>query len=367
MKTVKDVLETAYENAMRISGKTSVETTITEPELLDSLAIVLSKSEQNKGVYTVVLTSVVYKILHPEQDVRKHQASIPGGYSGRNFDTKNITPFLKEKGFPAMAESGWLTRSMEHKVIYDWNYTGAIKEPLKHAFLYILDTIESGRTEPELLLDYVLQSLIITREKSSFSLSKPVNLSINDIILLLDKHFHFGYRGHGAARLPVLAIYAVYSCLIKELKRFDGKKLLPLEKHTSADSQSGRIGDIDVVDLEGEPFEAVEIKFDIPISSHIVEIAKKKIERSPVSRYYILSTKGTVEKDVDQIDLIVRQLKNVHGCQLIVNGIKQSLNYYLRLINDTSEFIKNYTDLLLKDTAVLFEQKQAWNDLVSSL
>ena len=34
MKTVKDVLETAYENAMRISGKTSVETTITEPELL---------------------------------------------------------------------------------------------------------------------------------------------------------------------------------------------------------------------------------------------------------------------------------------------------------------------------------------------
>lgn len=42
------------------------------------------------------------------------------GYSGRSFDTKYITPFMKFK-FPkiAMRESGWLTRSLEQLEPYD--------------------------------------------------------------------------------------------------------------------------------------------------------------------------------------------------------------------------------------------------------
>jgi DNA (cytosine-5)-methyltransferase 1 len=50
------------------------------------------------------------------------------------------------------------------------------------------------------------------------------------------------------------------------VKRFEGKKLLDIESHTSADSRSGRIGDIDIVDEKGRAFEAVEVKHGIPIT-----------------------------------------------------------------------------------------------------
>lgn len=50
------------------------------------------------------------------------------GYSGRSFDTKYVTPFLKLKGFRgAMKESGWLTGSLEQNAYYDFNYPGKIR------------------------------------------------------------------------------------------------------------------------------------------------------------------------------------------------------------------------------------------------
>src|SRR5690606_12599146 len=103
-----------------------------ELEDINDLNVILEYSESAKAVITVTITSLVYKILNPEQDIRKHQTSIKDGYSGRTFDTKYITPFLKDKKFPAMAESGWLTRSLEQKTPYDIYYSGAIRpEKLK--------------------------------------------------------------------------------------------------------------------------------------------------------------------------------------------------------------------------------------------
>ncbi len=367
MMDAESLLKNAYDAALAKNSKSCLQESSLTEDSAKSLDTIVSESERNKGVYTVVMTSVVYKIIHPEQDIRKHQSSIPGGYSGRSFDSKHITPFLKKCGFPAMAESGWLTRSLEQKVAYDKNYPGAVKEPLKHCFLSILDDIETGKADPSKILDYMLLSLIRQREKKSISLSLPQNLSITEIVALLDKHFHYTYRSHGAARLPVLAVYAAYMCLIDECRRFKDKMLLPLESHTSADARSGRMGDIDVNNSDNTPFEAVEIKFDIPISYEIVLTAKCKIERSKVSRYYILSTKKTAESDIGEIDKIIRQLKNIHGCQLVVNGVIPSLKYYLRIIDNTSAFVENYVTLLSKDKAVLYEHKEVWNDLVSSL
>lgn len=367
MIDAETLLRTFYDNAFAKTAKAGKVDSELDAEHAKALDTIISESETNKGVYTVVATSVTYKILHPEQDIRKHQSSIPGGYSGRTFDTKFITPFLKRCDFPAMAESGWLTRSLEQKVAYDWNYPGAVKEPLKHCFLLILNDIEEKKIAPEIVLDYLLQSLILQREKKRITMATPQNLSIHEIVDLLDRHFHSRYKSHGAARLPVLALYAAYECIIKECKRFEGKILLPLESHTTADLRSGRIGDIDVDNADGTPFEAVEVKFDIPVSAEIVLNAKGKIEKTKVRRYYILSTKDPVEADLDEIEKMSKQLKNIHGCQLVVNGVMQTLKYYLRLIEDTAAFIDHYTMLLSSDEAVNYEHKEVWNNLVSSL
>ena len=135
------------------------------------------------------------------------------------------------------------------------------------------------------------EELGYSRDRKSILPAIPRNLSIAATATLLDSHFHAKYSAPGAARLPVLAIYAVYQCLFAEgLRRFEGKSLLPLESHNSADAQSGRIGDIDVVNADGSEFEAVEVKLDVRVTAEIADRTKDKILRSTASRYYILST-----------------------------------------------------------------------------
>lgn len=361
-------LETAYQSAMiKASGKEKATSPLNE-EAVALLDVVVTHSESCKAAVAVLTTSLVYKHFHPKQDVRRHQSSIEGGYSGRTFDTHYITPFLKQHHFPAMAESGWLTRSFEQKVPYDLNYTGAINpKSVKTAFLSILDSVENGNVSTDELFDYLLQALIIQRDKKVIDLAIPHNLSISELMKVLDRHFHAKYKGMGASRLPVLALYAMYQNLLKEEKRYQGKQLLPLESHNSADAQSGRMGDIDVNDEKGNPFEAVEVKFDIDISYNIVVNAIQKIHTSTVTRYYILSTASVLKEDEEKIESEIRDLKNVHGCQLIINGVMHTLKYYLRLRNDPNDFIKNYTDLLQTDKSIKFEHKQKWNEIVSKI
>lgn len=366
-KSPTEFLTDLYNESMSIVGSNDFITSPLSVEEKNLLDVVLQYSEQAKAVLTVLITSLVYKSLHPEQDIRNHQASIVGGYSGRTFDSKNITPFMKAHKFPSMAESGWLTRALEQKVPYDKNYSGAITpKELKPVFLSILDNVENGANCKN-YLSFLIQGLIIKRNKQTIDLAKPTALTINSILDLLDKHFNGLYKAEGASRLPVIAIYAAYQCLINETKRFENKELLPIESHTSSDKSSGRIGDIDIIDEKKRSFEAVEVKHGIQINLGLVKDAYAKFQTTPVDRYYILSTAYPDKDELVKIDAEIQRIKNVHGCQLIVNGIMPTLKYYLRLLDNTFEFIDHYVNLLEADNALKFEHKERWNKLISEM
>lgn len=360
-------LNKTYSESMKIVGSDDHIKSDLQSSITSCLDIILSKSESAKAVLTVIFTSITYKSLYPEQDIRKHQTSITNGYSGRTFDTKFITPFLKSAKFPAMAESGWLTRSLEQKVPYNSNYHGAIRpESLKNAFLETIDFIQKGNNLSK-VLSYLIQGLIIKRNNQQIDLAKPLNLPIATIVNLLTKHFESKYSAEGASRLPVLALYAAYQCLIQETKRFEGKELLVIESHTSADSRSGRIGDIDIVDSKNKAFEAVEVKHGIPITSQLVRDAFEKFKTTQVNRYYLLSTANIDLKEIDNINKEIERIKNIHGCHVIANGLTDSLKYYLRLLSDTSEFIAYYVNLIENDTALKYEHKKQWNIIISQM
>src|SRR3990172_7362694 len=61
-------------------------------------------------------------------------------------------------------------------------------------------------------------------------------------------------------KLFVLAMYSIYVIIVNESKRYSGKKLAPLESHTSPDSRSKSLGDIEVKNSDKSCFEAVEVK-----------------------------------------------------------------------------------------------------------
>lgn len=363
-EVIGNLLSTAYDNATLFrAGRLQVHIPLRAETALKE---VLSLAESAKGVMTVLLTSTVYKLIHPEQDIRNHQTSIPHGYAGRSFDTQHITPWLKRMRFPAMAESGWLTRSLEHKQPYNFDYKGAIRPArLKTAFLEAIDFLQHATAhEINNFIIIFVSGLQEIREKNNLNLVIPAGLPIHSIINILHQHFFSKYTFEGAARLPVLAMYAVYMQLVKELGRYKNIQLLSLASHHSADARSFRLGDIDLVDSSNSAFEAIEVKFNRPITVDVIQAAYNKFMGTPIRRYYILSTSPLDSEHMPQFLQIIAEIQHVHGCQVILNGIENSLRYYLRLLEDPGQFLRNYVGLLSNDIDIKYEHRIAWNDVV---
>ena len=382
MNNVREILEDAYQLAE--SGDT------THPKLSESqqkwVETIVEKTESQKAVLAVLVTSLTKKIETPTQDVRYHKKGLPNGYSGRGFDTQHVTPFIREKfqRFAMKGGSGWLTRSLEQVHPYTLEYQGSIRDKvIKEAFLRILHDIEENRADPQKYLLATFASLIKLMERSTVNLDllemadegtaqipQSDTVTIDNIVNLLKYHFSYNYHAAGASRLPVLAVYSAYEMLMS-IERYEGKTLPPLKSHTTSDTKSGGIGDIEVLDEKGDFFEAVEIKHNIPISSTLVRDAYQKFAETQVCRYYLLTTAEPNVDDTDQIDLLVRQIHTRHGCEVIVNGILPSLKYYLRLLSNPKLFLECYSKNLRLDfnqnTDIKETHLRQWKELLKSL
>lgn len=326
------------------------------------------KINTQRGVFTVLVTLVTHKIINPVQDVRKHQSSLAGGFSGRTIDTSYITPTLKELGLPSMAESGWLTRSLEQPYPYNLDYNGKISNKVvKEAFLYTLDFVEKNPKSAENILRLLLFEAIQSRKESFVEivpLDNPEKLTIENIIKSLNEHFRANYSTSGGSKLPVLAFFAIYKSLIIEIGRYKKCRLAEIGSHTASDRTSKTAGDIEI--FKGKQlFEAIEIKLDKAIDATMVRIAIEKIMRFSPERYYILSYVGVKESDKLEIDGLIDGLKKEHGCQIIINGLLPTIKYYLRLLTFLEDFVLNYSVLVEDDSEIKKIHKEKWNELMT--
>lgn len=360
-----EILESVYNEAGAKVAQNDFVVELSEDVRLNIISVV-ERAESNKGMLAVLTTLLTHKIFSPEQDIRYHQAQLENGFAGRGIDQQYITPFMKTKNFPSMSESGWLTRSLEQPHPYTLDYPGKIKpDAIKHAFLEIIDSVQVKGTNPRIVLLYFFELLIKQRDDMNIDLAKPHSLQISTIIKYLEKHFTYHYTCAGASRLPTLAIYAAYQCMMNQVSRYEGKVLMPLESHNSSDTQSGRIGDIEVNNDNNTAFEGVEVKHEIQITQQLVKDAYEKFKIYNTDRYYLLTTANMDSADWDGIENEIQRIRTLHGCQVIVNGVYTSLKYYLRLVEDPAEFIDNYVELMKIDETIKFQHKTVWNDIVS--
>lgn len=352
-------------------------------QILDNIKLIARNYSKQKGVYTVLTTLLTHKCLHPQQDVRFHQKEMPNGFSGRSIDTKFITPTLKALGLPSMAESGWLTRSLEQPFPYTMDYQGNIGgQGVKNSFLSILNFIETvvlpddQSKISELLLVYLLKDVIkisgfetIKFDVLNLNANRKSEIKINDIIDCLKDHFYSKYTTRGTSKLPVLAIYAIYQLLITEIGRYKSCTLKPLGSHTASDLTSKSAGDIEVYHTEkpNQLLEVLEIKYEKPIDKHIVAIVQEKIERFHPERYLILSSLEIKKEDEIDIHMMINQTLNNSQCQIIVNGILPTIKYYLRLVSSLTQFIDHYSALVEKDHEIDFEHKRKWAEILQRM
>lgn len=323
---------------------------------------------QSKAVYTVLITLLVYKTLNPEQDIRFHQAQI-GGFSGRNIDKQYITPTLQELGLPAMAESGWLTRSLEQPYPYTLDYPGKIgNKSVKEAFLNLIDWVQKKPDKAELVLIILLREVIQNTKLNQVQIIKigsDEKLNIRNILDILEEHFNFNYKTHGASKLPVLAFYAIYQIFIEEVERYKLCTLKKLASHTASDLTSRSAGDIEVFDENNKLFEAVEIKHGKEIDLQMIRIAKEKIVKYNPQRYCIFSSYDIKNSESESIDIEISEIAKNYECQLIVNGTIPTFKYYLRLIASLDNFINKYSTLVESDPELQANHKIKWNEILS--
>ena len=172
--THTDVLNRVYENALIKVNDTDFIPDELDNELVKAINIIIERSESNKGIVTVLTTLLTHKVVEPAQDIRYHQAGMDGGFAGRGIDQTHITPFMKSVSFPAMVESGWLTRSLEQPSPYTLDYGGKITPvAVKTAFLKIIDRVQVLKASAENILLYFFIYLIKKRENMNVELAKP--------------------------------------------------------------------------------------------------------------------------------------------------------------------------------------------------
>ncbi len=336
---------------------------------IDWIDLVANKCFNQKGIFTVLVTLFVYKIENPQQDIRLHRKEFKNGFSGRSYDTKYITPTLKKLGLPSMAESGWLTRTLERSEPYTLDYSAKIEKNIKKAFLNLIDRVETHNQNPKYILVELLKRVLNIQQKNIINIEpikNPDVLTIDRIITLLDKQFSYNYQTSYGSKLPVIALYSIYTILMNELSRYRSCSLKDLGSHTASDRTSRSAGDIEIY-KDNMLFETIEIKLDKEIDANMLRIAKEKIIKYNPTRYYILSYIGIKEEEKQEIQNIISDVKEKHGCQMIINGVIPTLKYYLRLIEDLNSFFNIYSNLIQNDNELKAIHKEIFQNLVREL
>lgn len=367
------VLNKAYKKA--VQGRK-----ISFPKLImQNVDVLISHIDKNKSLLSALVTSLAMKAINPGQDVRLHRIDFENGYSARSLDTSVTAPFFKQH-FPKYAnkESSFLTLATREKIKWTRVEGQSLKirnKEVKKSFLELFESIENEKIQPENCLTYIfikLHQLSVhhhqiyddTIETADFS--DIVN--INAVIKMLEHHFETKL----SSRLPVIAIYSIYQELFNVFKRFENKKLIALNVHTSSDKHG--FGDVEIWNTDNSPFEIIEIKHNIPIDRNLIFDIIKKSENSSIERYYLLTTckDNFLSKDEeDFINKFILKTKKDTGLEIIANGIINSIKYYLRFITDYKHFLNTYTNNLIADsknsTEIQIFHIEKWQEILKSI
>jgi len=232
MLTPTEILNAIYQNA-----QSNTATDLLTPDQRIRVSIIVDYAENHKGVLAALITSLTKKIETPTQDIRLHKTIFPDGYSGRSYDFNIITSFIRQKfGRLAMAESGWLTRSIEQPHPFTLDFPGKIQNiAVKQAFLEIIDDIETHGISAESYLTTLFHDLILLvgGYESMLIVPRPTQfITVARIMQLLDSHFNYRYASAGGSLLPVVALFSVYRAMM-DLPRYKGKTLVSLKGHTN--------------------------------------------------------------------------------------------------------------------------------------
>ena len=361
-EAARDLLDESYRAVVEALEIESPPKVFEEGERL--LALATELAQVRHAARGVALTLAVVKSCTPEQDIRLHKAEFAGGFSARAVDTQVVVPFLNNKGLYANVETHWLSQTFSFAATYARDTK--LKTQPKVAGPLMLEVVNGLQEDqrPELarqVIAVILRGLVLERNAGRVLLTRPKNWTISQVCALLDHLFAGSYKSN-APRLPQLAMYALYQCLLDGATRYSKFQLEPLMRMKKADRKAGTVGDVVVLD-NGRPIEAVETKLGVNINAEHIGQVIQKIRAASVERYLVLSTVPVDEEQYDGIDRLINECRRANGCEIIVNGVAETIRYSLRLLPNTLVYVDRLATLLESDPDLGYEHRVAWNSL----
>ena len=133
--------------------------------------------------------------------------------------------------------------------------------------------------------------------------------------------------------------------------------------HTTSDKTSKSSGDIEIAD-DKNLIESMEIKFNKDVDEHLMEIIYDKIKKFNPQRYYILHTVKISKEIWQNLEKKIEQIRNEHGCQVVISNLYSSLSKYLRLIKNLDDYINLLSANISSDKELKLIHKKTWKELI---
>lgn len=184
--------------------------------------------------------------------------------------------------------------------------------------------------------------------------------NLQDIYIVLDRHFFHAYNTSVDVKLPSLALQAILECFVSEISRYENSKIQPLESVISSKGLENNFK----IKKGSQVIEYYEIRLNSSVGLEDVEAISKIIGKRKIDRFYLLSHDV---QEMNKIEQLCTEIKVKKDCEVIVDRILPTIKYYLRLVNSLSDFIEKYSVLVQNDTELKKIHKEKWNELLKSL
>jgi len=331
-----------------------------DKSLIDDVGIANSieyicRNVQNRAGTRLLMASLLAKIHRPEVDIRKPYTEIGDNdtYSGRTYDESYVSTFINQHDLPCNSTTAFLTPAFRNRNIVltpDVNLVGRPPK-LYQTVLQLLDHVYMGRVSPDDLLAETVRHLLIVRNEGQQQITslradlktseESVPLSSEAIVSLIQQHL----ASPRSSRLPVLVVAAAYQCASDHLR----ERVLPLESHTSADEQTGALGDVQIT-LIGD--DAVATAYEMKtrrVTQEDINRALQKLSTSSlrIDNYIFITT--------DEIDQRVQEhAKGIYdetgGIEVVILDCIGFLRHFLHLFHRIrTNYLEAYQNLVLDE------------------
>lgn len=311
---------------------------------------------QNRACARLLLACSLAKAHNPKVDVRKPYTEIgdEDAYSGRAYDESYISQFIIKHDLPCNPTTAFLTPALRNRNIVltpDVNLVG--RPPLLYqTTLELLSYVHTRRISARSLLAETVRCLLVVRDERLQRMNTllaalrtsegSIPLSSEGTVSLIQQHLSCPR----ASRLPVLAVAAAYKAAADHLR----ERILPLSAHTSADEQTGALGDLQITLVDDDnAVTCYEMKTRRVTREDINRALQKITQASARIDNYIFITTDPIEQDAK--DYATSIYDQTGGIEMVILDCLGFLRHFLHLFHRLrAQYLNAYQELLLAES-----------------